>query len=511
MSLNFIFPGHRVTFLSLTILLASFLVGWPNHATAADQSTATIQVSAFKVQSEAEQEAERLKKHGVDALVRHEAVEGKGMWYRVYAGRFDNERQARETAQRLKADGIINWFWVRTVPVPPAAAATPAATIRTGASALPSRASVPPPATTITPAVATLPAEPRPAPEIGAEAASAGQATVARAAPEPRETRAPLWPGTFQFNSQTTLRAFQRNTEKGEDTTVLPLYQFLQVDYGDAQAGGWSMHGYGWGRLDLNDSAHFEDTTDGELLYGYLAYRRPYSALWADLGRQQILAGVTNQSIDGLQIGAGVGETISAALFGGVTAATDTAGSDGTFGGRMALHPEPHYEVALSYEHTDVESGPDHKAGVDLFFGWREWLTLQGLSSFNLETEGWREHNYSAALRYRAFVLEPVYQVFNYQDYFGGSTESSSLFHFLVDSNEQVTITGADLQWNSATLVGISLRGNHYTYDVRQENADYLAGLVNLNLDSGSQFGAEAGRMDGRTADNAYYLYRVWG
>lgn len=76
---------------------------------------------------------------------------------------------------------------------------------------------------------------------------------VVSADDEPRPDR------EFGLKSQTTLRFLKRDTTKGEDNLVLPLYQYLQLDYEDTELGGWSAHAYGWGRSDLTDSAYFED------------------------------------------------------------------------------------------------------------------------------------------------------------------------------------------------------------------------------------------------------------
>jgi hypothetical protein len=312
----------------------------------------------------------------------------------------------------------------------------------------------------------------------------------------------------LHFSSQTTIRTFNRDTEAGNDSPVLPLYQYLGLDFEDAEEGGWSLHAYGYGRKDLADSGFFEEDADGELLYGYLEYKKPYSALGLKLGRQHIFAGVTNRSIDGIEIAAGWADIISAALFGGVTASSEETSSDTTYGGRIALHPQPNYELGLSYQKIDTQGVADNIAGADIFFSHDDWLTLQGLSSINLESEDWREHSYSAALRYNSAVLEPSFQTFSYKDYFGEGTEQNNLFHFLKNSEEQITIVGADVHWQGLEALRVGARYNVYRYEVRQEAAAYLAALLSVNLPGSVALGFEAGRMDGDTPDNRYNLYR---
>jgi hypothetical protein len=469
-------------------------------------------------------------------MITYEKVKGKGMWYRVYVGRFASVRQAQAYAQDLKNRGVITWSWVKTVTLPQVAdPGSPSDRTRTQPliKAVTEADSNPVKSPTLShrPPMAvsqkgSQPADPAAPPPSSPMRASPALQPVAAKADEPTQQGTPeqepsnreapsALTARIKVKSQTTLRAFERqplerDTNQGESSLVLPLYQYLQLDYGDAEAAGWSFHIYGWGRSDLADSAYFEDTTDGELLYGYLEYSKPYSALHLKLGRQHIFAGVTDQSVDGLQAATGLGEFITATLFGGVTSGSDESSADTTYGGRLALHPKPRYELGLSYQNTELEGDPDHRAGLDLSFNWSDWLTLQGLSSFNLETEDWREHSYSAMLRFKDAVLEPSYHTFSYQDYFGTGKTENNLFHFLADTDEQITIFGADLQWQGSGPVRLGGRYNQYLYDLRQESAGYYAALLNIDLSGGSQLGIEGGRMDGETADNIYTLYRAY-
>ncbi len=505
--------------------------GKASTVSAVNQAAVTIQVSSFKRRIEAAKEVSRLASHGLDATIRHESVPGKGMWYRVYVGRFKSRSKARAVADGLKARGIVSWFWIKPDMSPPAKATSQA------------KADVVPETSTASPSEPGPPKSPAAASQRMTKketseksrlvhSAKPVSSTAARNPAAPKqpaiekkkheqnkpvvrdvssvESTQPALPATFSFSSQTTMRAFEGDTSDEEDTLILPLYEYLQLDYGEPEQGGWSVHAYGWVRSDLADSAYYEDATDGELLYGYLAFSRPYSDLHLTLGRKQIFAGVTNEIVDGLQFSTGLGGMLTTTVFGGVTSASDETSTDVTYGGRVAFHPKPAYEMGVSYQHTDLDGDPDQRTGVDLSVNWSDWLTVQGLSSFNLDSEDWREHNYAIALRYRGITLEPVYQYFSYQDYFGVNTEENNLFHFLQDSDEQVTIAGADVQYQGTLPLRLTGRYNHYTYNLRQEEAAYYAVLISADLSEGSQLGGEAGRMDGETDDNIYTLYRVF-
>jgi hypothetical protein len=491
----------------------------------ANQDAVTIQVSAFKKDHEAARDAARLKSHGLSAKIRKESVPGKGVWYRVYLGRFKNRGEARAIADALKARGIISRAWIKPdtsspekaeVETQPVIAPKPESKSPKSAAVSPQRMMNKETSAESRPAPLVKPVSPTKVRNPSSPEQPAGDKRAAdQKAPAVREASAKepaksLFPGTFSFSSQTTFRAFERDTTEGEDTAVLPLYEYMRMDYQDAEQGGWSVHACGWVRSDLADSAYFEEPTDGELLYGYLEYSKPYSDLHLTLGRRQIFAGVTNETVDGLHFAAGLGGVLTATVFGGVTAASDETSADTTYGGRIAFHPKPAYELALSYQDTDMESDTDRRAGVDLSLNWSEWLTVQGLSSFNLDSEDWREHNYSAALRLNDIILEPAYQYFSYRDYFGNSTGQNNLFHFLKETDEQVTIAGADLQYQGAPPLRLTGRYNQYTYNLRRETAAYYAVLIGVDLPGGSQLGGEAGRMDGETDDNIYTLYRAY-
>jgi len=481
-----------------------------NTVYSGSQPTVTIQVSSFKARQDAEREVSRLKRLGIsEAFIKYEAAKDKGMWYRVFVGRFDTQKQARIYAQALKNKGAITWSWVKTVMLPlPVTAAKTTRTSNTKAhqSTAPKPVQKAPPSTPSSERVTSSQTKDKPLSEVKIDDSQETNESDDSDESDDAERASP----SFSFASQTTFRAFQRDTIKGEDSSVLPLYQFLGMDYGDSETGGWSFHAYGWGRWDSADSGYFDKSTDGDLIHGYLEYSKPYSAFRLYLGRRHIFSGVTNQLVDGMQLSTGLGESFTVLMYGGVTAASDDAGSDPTYGGRIALHPQPNYELGVSYQNTDIEVNPDERIGLDLFCNYSSWVTLQGLSSYNLKSEGWREHSYSATFRYKMLALAPSYQQFYYQDYFGTGDETNNRFRFLADTDEKLAILGADLQWAGESPFHFALRYNQYTYDLRQEKAAYYAALLSLESSEGSQVGTEIGKMDGETADNIYTLYRAY-
>ncbi|MBN1626215.1 MAG: SPOR domain-containing protein, partial [Deltaproteobacteria bacterium] len=82
-------------------------------ADALPDSTYTIQVSSSREAEGADKHVAALKAHGLNAVSSYEAVEGKGMWYRVYVGRFRTKHEAETVASGMKAEGIISGYWIK--------------------------------------------------------------------------------------------------------------------------------------------------------------------------------------------------------------------------------------------------------------------------------------------------------------------------------------------------------------------------------------------------------------
>ena len=71
----------------------------------------TLQVAAYLKPEYAKQYVQQLKKRGVDAYWA-EAVSGEKRWYQVRVSHFATKQAARDYGEELKADGIIDDFYV---------------------------------------------------------------------------------------------------------------------------------------------------------------------------------------------------------------------------------------------------------------------------------------------------------------------------------------------------------------------------------------------------------------
>jgi hypothetical protein len=107
----------RVTIPTLIIFLAAAL------SVSAQGGRYTVQIKAAQTQAAAEELVSRLKARGVEAYWIKSAVPGKGVLYRVRAGRFPTKAAARAYGQRLRQKGIIEEFFAADYEPPPPPAA----------------------------------------------------------------------------------------------------------------------------------------------------------------------------------------------------------------------------------------------------------------------------------------------------------------------------------------------------------------------------------------------------
>jgi cell division protein FtsN len=77
----------------------------PKSTTSAAAKPYTIQVAAFKAAADADKLAAELKQKGFSAYRAIGKVPGKGIWYRVRVGEFDNRAEAASTVAELKKAG----------------------------------------------------------------------------------------------------------------------------------------------------------------------------------------------------------------------------------------------------------------------------------------------------------------------------------------------------------------------------------------------------------------------
>ena len=97
----------------LVILLA--LVDLPHPVSAETTASYAIQVDAFKDLQRAEKRTEFLRAKGLDAFWKEERPGGKARRYVVYIGTYASRDEARKEAKRLKQEGVLVDYFIRTL------------------------------------------------------------------------------------------------------------------------------------------------------------------------------------------------------------------------------------------------------------------------------------------------------------------------------------------------------------------------------------------------------------
>ena len=318
---------------------------------------------------------------------------------------------------------------------------------------------------------------------------------------------------TFSLEAETILRGFERDTVEKNDVLVVPIYQYLQLDYGKPEGDGLSFHFNGWGRKDLGDGDFFIDDPEAALLYAYMEYVHPEVDVQTRLGRQMIFSGQTSDSVDGLWMGAALAPWIGFSGYGGLPVAlkdADGRSGDFTYGGRVFHRWDARYEIGVSYKAISGDQGEDEeRLGGDLFFSFPGNVLLTGFSSYNLITRGWAEHSYELTFNLADLYVKPYYQRFSYADFFTPGSISAQPFRFLAETGETLSVIGGELTWRRFGGLNIGARYNYYGYELRQETANYYGGLLDVPFGA-FRSGAELGRMDGDTPENSYLLSRAW-
>jgi len=318
----------------------------------------------------------------------------------------------------------------------------------------------------------------------------------------------------LNVSSETIVRVFERDAEPKKNVQVIPIYEYLRVDYGDPEDEGFSLHLHGWGRADLGDGGFFEEDIDGELLYGYVEYAKPSYGLNLKLGRQHVFEGVANENVDGLRVAGAITPYFLYSAYGGFPVAFDSENGrngDNLWGGRMAHRLGATYEVGLSYKKIgNNNSSVEETIGFDLSVGLWQNFNFYGFSAKNLDTGDWAEHSYEVRFNIKDIYFRPLYQHYRFEDFFIDDHVSSNIFSFLKDTDETLSVLGGDVFWRGVRNADLGATVKHYDYDLRQETAFYYSGQLTVSFGGPTQVGAELGRMDGDTDETRYLLTRAY-
>jgi hypothetical protein len=316
------------------------------------------------------------------------------------------------------------------------------------------------------------------------------------------------------IRSETMVRFFERDTTSENDALIAPLYQFLEIDIGEQGVNPLTFHANGWGRADLADNDFYDDQTDGELLYGYMQYLSAEKGIMARLGRQAVVAGVANESLNGIYLKTSFGPLIDLSVYGGTPVSLDdTDGWDGDsiYGGRLGIRLAARHNVGVSYKMIRNDSSDaEEMAGIDLGLSFDN-IFITGISNYNLDTEGFAEHSYEALFGIKKTRFNLFYQHMAFEDYFGTGDNNANPFRILAQTSEKLSTYGLDITHNFTESIegGVKVARNDYD---KEDASNYGALVVEWHGEDLSGIGGEFGVSSGGENDrNDMLLARIYG
>ena len=320
--------------------------------------------------------------------------------------------------------------------------------------------------------------------------------------------------------SSTTLFRFEQRAFPGFDKqTAIPVTQFLRADLDKAGDGNLSLHIYGWERVDLADKSTNEGSTDGDLAYGYLAYRFPKANAEIKGGRLMVREGVAAEQIDGFSARADLQKGFTLAMFGGAPVKLDLNTKnkgDYIVGGRGSYRLRGKLELGVSGLQeggviiNTAGTAKDNRqlVGGDIWLSPYRMLELNGHTFYNAATDGIAEHSYLLEFKpSRIISASATYNEQRFENYF---TYSNIRSLFNPDNGGEVKSYGGGISWTVAAPLEMTADYRHYSRSSlvstdNNGNSDrYGVDARMIFLDKKLRSGLAFHRSDGAAGFNSY-------
>ncbi len=156
-----------------------------------------------------------------------------------------------------------------------------------------------------------------------------------------------------EFRASSDTYVYPRHFEYGGGTFV-PLYEYFDINMNDLGLPGLYVATSGWGRVDLTgDNNYFfnNDQYNGNFTTAYIGWRDKTRRFHIRLGRQQVVAGVATESIDGGLLDFRIWKGLGIEVFGGrnVVSRIIGDGADWSYGSRLYYKWLNYGTFSLSY------------------------------------------------------------------------------------------------------------------------------------------------------------------
>jgi hypothetical protein len=315
--------------------------------------------------------------------------------------------------------------------------------------------------------------------------------------------------GASAFSTTVQSDTYLQLRESISGKNLAPLYQYVSLDIENIEGReGLSFHTSGWLRVDLADDTAGDDYED-QLTYAYLSIRLP-TRVTLNIGRSFVVEGVASEQVDGVYAKALLPANFDVAVYGGQRVdMREKYEEDFIWGARVSHTIPERYRIGLSFLKEDDEDGNDFReeGGVDLWVSAAATAYLQGLSSYNFDTDGWMEHSYHLNLGpYKDFRVNLTYSFVNYEDFFS-KADLSAFSPVSLDPREEMQLVGARVDYTFKGSYTVTPEYRNYRYDIMGD-ADYYGAALRY-LSGGYAAGASFHRMDGESDRLRYYQLRT--
>ena len=306
------------------------------------------------------------------------------------------------------------------------------------------------------------------------------------------------------LSSKTYGLMYQQQLPGGQKDLYAPLYEYLSADAANLGGKPFSMHFYGWGRVDLGDQSGTSRTA-GDVGSFYLEYQHPEGNAQAKLGRFFLTEGAAMGILDGAFVKATTPVGLGVSLYGGVPveySISNTEDGSSVFGGRVFFVKPGFVELGASYI---KENGSFQGKDLEVFGG-DLWLRVGGPVEFTGQATYNQSLHEMASQRYAVrivpdstFDISAGYESYTYSGLFQAAL-NPAFQSPSVNLNDKVqTIFGiVDWafvpQWTLALVAktidhteanpGDALRGEvgvRYTYNDKKDVAGLSAAFVSAD------------------------------
>ncbi|MBJ6723790.1 hypothetical protein [Geomesophilobacter sediminis] len=324
----------------------------------------------------------------------------------------------------------------------------------------------------------------------------------------------------FEGYGTSIFRLEQKAAPGFDKKTIIPFTQFAGADLDQIADGNLSLHLYGWERVDLGDRSTSEKNSDGDLSYGFLAYRFPKANAEVKGGRFFVNQGVASEQLDGVGARTDLAGGFGVSAFGGAPVKLDRgSNTKGDFiaGGRGSYRYGNLLEVGFSGLHEtggifDPTTGVKRDReliGGDLWCGPSRFVEVNGHTYYDMSREGVAEHSYQLLLRpFKTIGVSGLYNQADLVHFYAGSN-LRSLFN--PDQGGMVRSYGGTVTWYAAAPLELNAdyrhihRSDNFETELNGGSDRFGAEARITALDKKLRSGVSYHRVSGATGFNSYH------